>query len=157
MRILSCLLQLALLSHAGTIYSPDRGLLSVGACSRGTLTYDNDTSPFLASSLYFNPLLAGSYTEVALAFTMIHELCRGDEILVKLPGFVLDPPPDSDVDPELLATGPHEDYSKYVARWQAGDETLTFTYTDFNPIAGKSLYPWVRTYCRELSYESERR
>ena len=108
---------------------------SVGACNRGTVAYDNETSPFVTSSLNFEPILAGSRTEVALTFTITHELCRGDKILVKLPGFILDPPPGSDVDHELLATTPLQ-YSKYIAEWQADQTTLIFTYTDFYPIAG---------------------
>ena len=112
-----------------------RQLLSAGQCNRGMVSYStNSSSPFVSSSLYFEPLLAGSYTTVELAFALTHELCRGDKILVELPGFVLDP--DSDDDPQLISTGPDEFYSKYTAEWRGDVDRLIFTYTDFYPISG---------------------
>jgi len=116
-----------------------RQLLSAGQCNRGVVAYSANNSPFVSSSLYFEPLLAGSYTTVQLAFALTHELCRGDKILVELPGFILDP--DSDADPQLLSTGLDEFYSKYKAEWRGDEQYLIFTYTDFYPIAGRDPPP----------------
>ena len=96
-----------------------RRLLNAGACSRGAQNYESsNVSPFLSSSLSFDPILAGAQTEVVVVFRMAHEICRGDKILVKLSNFSFEPGLASD--PEALDTrtdSQSSTFSKYTAAW----------------------------------------
>ena len=99
------------------------------ACSREAFNYTISGSPFASSSITaFDPINARAYTEVVIIFTVAHQICRGDKIIVQLPGFALDPSDDSAVDPDFLDTGTDQSYSKYVAAWQSSDTRLILTF-----------------------------
>ena len=112
-----------------------RHLLSGGTCSRKAVNYTISGSPFLSSSLSFDPIHADTYTEVTVIFTMAHQICSGDQIVLQLPGFTLDPPPGSAVDPDFLDTGTDKSFSKYVGAWQESKARLTLMYSDSDPVA----------------------
>ena len=111
-----------------------RHLLTADSCRRGAIDYAVSGSPFLTSSILFDPIQAGAYTEAVVMFIIDHETCRGDQILVQLSdGFIFDPPPGSSVDPEFLDTGTDGQYSKYSGAWDETATRLIFTYIDSSP------------------------
>ena len=115
-----------------------RHLLNAGACTRGAIDYAVSGSPFLTSSISFDPILAGAYTEAVVLFSMDHETCQGDKIIVQLSGgFAFEPPDGLSIDPEFLDVGAGAQYyySKYSGAWDETATRLIFTYIDPTPTA----------------------
>jgi hypothetical protein len=117
--------------------STGRNLLNVGECNRVNQPYGPNDSPFLSSSLSFEPNDAGAQTEVLVVFTMAHEICRGDRVFIKLSNFSFVPPQGSELDPgsSFLETKSDSTYSKYIAAFDQITFQLTLTYIDFLPVS----------------------
>lgn len=114
--------------------SQGRKLLNAGDCNRGAINYAISGSPFLASSISFDPIRAGAYTETIVLFRLNHVTCRGDKIRVQLPdGFTFVPPPGSAIDPDFFDTGTDAQFSKYSGAWDGTATRLIFTYLDSSP------------------------
>jgi hypothetical protein len=113
-----------------------RQLLNTGTCTRGAIDYAVSGSPFLTSSISFDPILAGAYTEAVVLFSIDHATCQGDKIIVQLSGgFAFEPPDGVSIDPEFLDVGAGAKYyySKYSGAWDETATRLIFTYIDPTP------------------------